>query len=400
MLPQNINQKKETMITELHTDWTVGDLCEGFVYNSYEGKGVFGLNGKLTIQPEYQRHYIYNNGKRDAAVIESLLKRYPLGLLYFNRTPSGQLEVLDGQQRITSFGRFVTNKFAIKRDERDVYFSGLSQEEQDLIRNSRLTIFVCEGTEPEIKEWFETINIVGIPLNDQERRNAVYSGPFVSAAKEEFSNAQNANVQVWNHYVKGDVKRQMILERALDWISRAKGMSIDAYMSLHRQESTITELKSYFNSVIDWVSGLFSMTDCMAGLEWGRLYELYHVCPYDRAALNARVTELFADDCVRRKSNIYEYVLGGEQRPELLEIRLFEESTKRSAYARQTAKAKGLGVSNCPLCAMGVGSNRTRIYSIKEMDADHVTAWSNGGTTSADNCQMLCKTHNRAKGNK
>lgn len=388
------------MTPTLHTDWTVGDLCRGFVYNEYEGKGLFGLDGKLTIQPEYQRHYIYNDGKKDVAVIDSLLKGYPLGLIYFNQTPSGQLEVLDGQQRITSFGRFVTDKFAILHKGRETYFSGLDDVLKEKILKSRLVVFVCKGTEPEIKEWFETINIVGVPLNSQEKRNAVHSGPFVTAAKAVFSNSQNAAIQKWSHYVRGDVKRQQYLECALDWISRAKGKTIDAYMSQHRFDTSISELENYFNSVIDWGSGLFDTTESMAGLEWGRLYELYHTTPYDRAVLNAHVAELLQYESIGKRANIYEYLLGGEQHPELLEVRIFEESTKKAVYNRQTEQARANGTSNCPLCAIGTGNNRTRIYKLSEMDADHVTAWSKGGATSINNCQMLCKTHNRAKGNK
>ena len=343
---------------------------------------------------------IYNDGKKDVAVIDSLLKGYPLGLIYFNQTPSGQLEVLDGQQRITSFGRFVTDKFAILHNGRETYFSGLDDVLKEKILKSRLVVFVCKGTEPEIKEWFETINIVGVPLNSQERRNAVHSGPFVTAAKAVFSNSQNAAIQKWSHYVRGDVKRQQYLECALDWISRAKGKTIDAYMSQHRFDTSISELENYFNSVIDWVSGLFDTTESMAGLEWGRLYELYHTTPYDRAVLNAHVAELLQDESIGKRANIYEYLLGGEQHPELLEVRIFEESTKKTVYNRQTEQARANGTSNCPLCAIGTGNNRTRIYKLSEMDADHVTAWSKGGATSIDNCQMLCKTHNRAKGNK
>lgn len=334
------------------------------------------------------------------AVIDSLLKGYPLGLIYFNQTPSGQLEVLDGQQRITSFGRFVTDKFAILHNGRETYFSGLDDVLKEKILKSRLVVFVCKGTEPEIKEWFETINIVGVPLNSQERRNAVHSGPFVTAAKAVFSNSQNAAIQKWSHYVRGDVKRQQYLECALDWISRAKGKTIDAYMSQHRFDTSISELENYFNSVIDWVSGLFDTTESMAGLEWGRLYELYHTTPYDRAVLNAHVAELLQDGSIGKRANIYEYLLGGEQHPELLEVRIFEESTKKTVYNRQTEQARANVTSNCPLCAIGTGNNRTRIYKLSEMDADHVTAWSKGGATSIDNCQMLCKTHNRAKGNK
>lgn len=388
------------MRTTLHTEWTVRDICQGFVYNEYEGKGLFGLNGRLTIQPEYQRHYIYNDGKKDVAVIDSLLKEYPLGLIYFNKTNDGQLEVLDGQQRITSFGRFVTGKLAIIYNGREEYFSGLPQEKQELILNSKLVIFVCEGKEEEIKEWFETINIVGVPLNKQELRNAIYSGPYVNAAKAVFSNSQNSNIQKWSHYIKGDVKRQDYLERALEWISSAQGLTIEGYMSKYRQETLISELESYFNSVIGWVSGLFDMTDNMAGLEWGRLYEEYHSKPYDRVQLNARANKLLGDNSIGKRANVYEYLLGGEEHPELLQIRIFEDNTKKVAYRRQTERAKTEGISNCPLCAVGNNSNKTRIYKLSEMDADHVTAWSRGGETTIENCEMLCKTHNRAKGNK
>lgn len=388
------------MTTTLRIDYTVEEICKGFVYNKSEGRGLFGLDGKLTIQPEYQRNYIYNDGKKDVAVIESLLKGYPLGLFYFNQTPTGQLEVLDGQQRITSFGRYVTDKFAIMLNGRETYFSGLDNNLKEKILKSKLVVFVCEGTETEIKEWFETINIVGVALNDQERRNAVYSGPFVTAAKKVFSNSQNASIQKWSHYVTGDVKRQKYLECALNWISNSKGMSIEGYMSSHRFEDSIEELEDYFNSVIDWVSGLFDTTVKMAGVEWGRLYEEYHNKPYDHTAINVRVNELLQDEYIGNRSNIYEYVLGAEVNPVLLEVRFFEDATKKIVYARQTEQAKAQGISNCPLCAITLGNNRARIYNIKEMDADHITAWSRGGSTSIENCQMLCKTHNRAKGNK
>jgi uncharacterized protein with ParB-like and HNH nuclease domain len=186
------------MNTTLRTDITIEDICDGFIYNELEGKGLFGLSGTLTIQPEYQRNYIYADGKRDVAVIESILKGYPLGLIYFNRVNNNSLEVLDGQQRITSFGRFVTNKFAIKDDNgMEQYFSGIATDKQQKILNAKLLIYECEGEESEIKEWFRTINIAGVPLNNQELLNAVYSGPFVTLGKEEFSNSQNANIQKW-----------------------------------------------------------------------------------------------------------------------------------------------------------------------------------------------------------
>ena len=191
------------MKTEL-TTYTVEQICAGFVYNELEGKGLFGLAGKLTIQPEYQRNYIYADGHHDVAVIDSLLKGYPLGLIYFNRPGAGLLEVLDGQQRITSFGRFVTGKFAITdANGMQQYFGGLSKDQQAKILGSEILVYECEGAESEIKLWFKTINIAGMPLNDQELLNAVYSGPFVTAGKAEFSNSQNANVQKWGAYVRG-----------------------------------------------------------------------------------------------------------------------------------------------------------------------------------------------------
>ena len=184
------------MITTLRTDITIEDICKGFVYNEYEGKGLFGLSGKLTIQPEYQRNYIYADGKKDVAVIDSILKGYPLGLIYFTKVAEDKCEVFDGQQRITSFGRFVTNKLEVKdANGKERRFIGLPEDQKEQILKTKLTIYICEGTETEIKEWFKTINIAGVPLNEQELSNAIHSGPFVTKAKEEFSNSQNANIQ-------------------------------------------------------------------------------------------------------------------------------------------------------------------------------------------------------------
>lgn len=387
------------METTLRTDITIHDICKGFVYNELEGKGLFGLSGKLTIQPEYQRNYIYADGKKDVAVIDSILKGYPLGLIYFNKVSENQLEVLDGQQRITSFGRFVTNKFAIKDENgMEQYFGGIAADKQAKILETKLLIYECEGTESEIKEWFRTINIAGVPLNNQELLNAVYSGPFVTLAKEEFSNSQNANIQKWSAYISGSANRQDFLERALDWVSQG---NIGEYMSRHRFDNNIAELKNYFNSVIDWVSGVFlDVEKEMRGLEWGRLYEEHHKKAYDPARVSAEVKKLYADPYVKNRRGVFEYILGGSAGTNLLDIRVFDEATKRAAYAAQKAEAEKLGASNCPHCALGHGANKTKIWSITDMDADHVTAWSKGGATDATNCQMLCKTHNRAKGNR
>jgi hypothetical protein len=388
------------MKTELK-HYTVEQVCDGFVYNEFEGKGLFGLAGRLVIQPEYQRNYIYNDGKKDVAVIDSLLKGYPLGLIYFN-VAGDTLEVLDGQQRITSIGRFVTGKFAIRQDGKEQTFSSLNSEDKQKILESELQVWHCEGTESEIKDWFRTINIVGVPLNGQELLNSIYSGPFITKAKAEFSNSQNANLQKWQSYVKGDPKRQDILAEALDWVSSSQRISVDAYLAKHRGDDTIAELKTYFTSVIDWISSVFSRPPDkeMRGLEWGRLYESYHSNSYNPAQLDADIDTLRGDPFVKRPKGIYEYLLGGKANPQLLDVRIFDESTKRAAYERQTKQAKAGGVSNCPLCAVGDNPNKARIYRQNEMDADHVTAWSKGGKTDLDNCEMLCVPHNRGKGNR
>jgi hypothetical protein len=383
----------------LKTTYTVKEVCEGFVYNEFEGKGLFGLNGKLTIQPEYQRNYIYAEEKKEEAVIISLLNKYPLGVIYFNKLGKDKFEVLDGQQRITSIGRFVTEKFAIKDENgMEQYFTGIAKEKQEIIMQTKLLIYECEGTEPEIRDWFKTVNIAGVPLKQQELFNAIYSGPFVTLAKAEFSNSQNANIHKWSAYIKGNVKRQDFLEKALDWVSNGK---IDNYMSKHRKDTNINELKKYFNSVIDWISNTFTDVESeMKGLEWGRLYEEYHKKKYDPQKVSEAVHRLYADPYVKNRKGVFEYILGGEKDTKLLDVRVFDEATKKAVYTTQTDKAKKEEKSNCSLCAIGHSANKKKIWTFNEMDADHVSAWSKGGKTDIKNCQMLCKTHNRAKGNK
>lgn len=379
--------------------YTVRKIVEGFVYSELEGRGLFGLAGRLTIQPEYQRNYIYDDGKRDVAVVRSLLAGYPLGLIYFNQPAGNAFEVLDGQQRITSFGRYVTGKFAVK-DERGMeqYFGGLADDRQQTILDSEILVYECSGTESEIKEWFRTINTAGVPLNDQELLNAVYSGPFVTAGRQEFSNSQNANVQKWRAYIKGVANRQDFWGRALEWVSKD---NVADYMSRHRADRDISGVRAYFNAVIDWAATVFTGVEKeMSGLQWGRLYETYHGRPYDAGKVAARVHELYADPFVKDRKGIFEFILGGHTETKLLDVRLFDEVTKRVVYEEQTAKARAAHISNCSLCAAGNAPNKARIWALGEMDADHVAAWSSGGSTSKENCEMLCVTHNRAKGNR
>ncbi len=380
--------------------FTVKELCEGFVYSESEQKGLFGLAGKLTIQPEYQRNYIYceNDSRAEAAVIDSVLKKYPLGVLYFNKKEDGTLEVLDGQQRITSLGRFLTGKFSIRYNGRPCKIYSIPQDKQKLIKDTKVLVYICEGTESEIKEWFEIINIGGIKLNEQEKLNAIYSGPFVSAARKEFSNKSDHRVQKWGNFITGAVERQEILQTALSWVSHGNIMD---YMQEHRRDSDINELKSVFNDVIDWADRTFiEIRPQMKSIKWGMLYDRFHDKPYNPNEINEVVAKLMEDSQVTDKKGIFEYVLGGCEDKRLLNVRVFDEKTKMKAYQRQTEYARKEMTSNCPLCACGDSPNKTRIWALKEMDADHVKAWSKGGDSTERNCQMLCKTHNRAKGNR
>jgi hypothetical protein len=243
--------------------------------------------------------------------------------------------------------------------------------------------------------------MVGIPLNEQELLNLVYSGPFVTLARAEFSNSSNADTQEWGLYIKGSARRQDFLAAALSWVAAAKGQTVEDYMAAHRHDNSISELKIYFNTVVDWISTIFpNPEDEMHGLEWGRLYETYHNRSFDPTTVSERVQALYADPYIKNRRGIFEYILSGEKESQLLDIRVFDEATKKIVYTRQTENAEKNGLSNCPLCAAGRDANRKKIWRLEEMDADHVTAWSKGGTTGINNCQLLCKTHNRARGNK
>lgn len=393
------------MKTELRTDVTIRDLTKGFQFSELEHKGLYGLSGKLVIQPEFQRNFLYNKQGKEKPVIDSILKGYPLGIIYFSigedDNGNQRYEVLDGQQRITSIGRFVTDKFAVMTDSGEHFFSSLPREQQDFIMDTPLLIYICEGTEEEIKEWFKTINIVGVPLTDQELRNAVYSGPFVTAAKAQLSNSSDTRQNKWSVYVKGKPERQEVLETALEWVSSSQKVSIDTYMAKHRHDATAEEVVAYFEEVIDWAAVRFpgEIYPQMSGQPWDEFYRTYGKDPYDPDYTQQRLEELMEDPYVKKKNKIFEFMLGGETDTKILDIRFFELRDKQKAYKEQTAIAKEKGISNCSVCANVDNANKTRIWKMKEMDADHVKAWSKGGATNYDNCEMLCKPHNRAKGN-
>lgn len=382
---------------------TIREIVKGFHYNEYENKGLYGLDGNLTIQPQYQRNYIYNNGKDDVAVIDSLLKLYPLGLIYFNQPDADidKYEILDGQQRVTSIGRFITDRFAIKDANGDEQkFSSLSKEDQDLILDTELLIYDCNGTENEIKQWFRTINIQGKPLTTQELRNAVYSGPFIDAAKARFSNSESSLQAKWSNFVKGNPQRQEILQAALAWSAQRQEQEIDGYMADHRHDETCKDLQDYFDAVIAWASHHFKIVDSsMKSVAWNELYEKYKDKGYSSSQLTEKAQELLSDSQIMSKRGIYEFLLGGETDTKLLNIRVFTEAVKKKVYKSQTDVAKADGVSNCSYCTIGHDVKKEKIWTIKEMDADHVKAWSKGGATDEANCEMLCIPHNRSKGN-
>lgn len=370
---------------------SVRDLTSGYVDNAENGVVAFG--GKLDVRPAYQREFVYKDAQRDA-VIHTMRKGYPLNTMYWAVRDDGTFEVMDGQQRTISIGQYVTGDFTV--DGRG--FRNLQDDEQQQILDYELTVYHCTGTDSDKLEWFKVINIAGEELSEQEIRNAVYHGPWVTDAKKRFSKNGCAASAIAKDYLSGEMIRQKWLETAVKWISGGK---VEDYMAAHQHDPTAIELWNYFQSVIEWVKTTFpSHYKEMKGLPWGPLYDKYGTDKLDPVALDADIKRLRADVAVENNKGIYEYLLGSENDPKLLAIRVFDDRTKVVAYEQQTQKAKADGESNCPLCAIGHDANKTRIYDPTEMDADHVTAWSNGGATDLDNCEMLCITHNRAKGNR
>lgn len=352
---------------------TIRELTAG--YKDSAEAGVVGFGGKLDIRPAYQREFIYE-GKQQEAVINSVVEGYPLNVMYWADREDGTYEVIDGQQRTLSLCRYIHGDFA--HDMR--YFHNLKEDEKERILNYELMIYVCQGTDSEKLAWFRIINIAGVQLNDQELLNAVYCGPFVSDAKRYFSKNGCVAFQIGNKYVNAKVNRQEYLEIALDWISNGCG---EGYMATHQSDPNANALWLHFRSVIDWVMATFpNYRKEMKGVNWGTLYRKYHETTYDTTALETEVAKLMQDSDVQKKSGIYHYVFDRDERH--LNLRAFDANTKREVYERQ----KGV----CPKC------NKT--FTIDEMEADHIHPWSKGGSTKAENCQMLCLMCNRMKGAK
>ncbi|MFZ4679063.1 MAG: HNH endonuclease family protein [Flavobacterium sp.] len=351
---------------------SVRDLTNGFEDNNDDG--VIGYGGMLDIRPPYQREFIYKDKQREA-VIDTINKNYPLNVMYW-AVNEGGFEVIDGQQRTISICQYVNGDFAYMFR----YFHNLQKDEQERILNYKLMIYLCEGNDSEKLEWFRTINIAGEKLTEQELRNAVYSGSWVSDAKRYFSKNGCAAYGLGNNYMNGTPIRQDYLETTIDWISKG---NIEVYMSNHQNEANANELWLYFQGVINWVKTIFpKYRKEMKGINWGFLYNEYKDQKFDSKKLEEQIVLLMIDDDITNKKGIYEYVLSGKEKH--LNIRAFTDNQKRESYERQ----KGI----CVVCK--------EHFEINEMEADHITPWHEGGKTSSDNCQMLCKYDNRRKSGK
>lgn len=349
---------------------TVRDLAAA--YEDNDELGVRAYDGKLDVRPPYQREFVYGDKERNA-VVDTLRKAFPLNVMYWAVREDGTFEVIDGQQRTISICQYVHSDFSVG----DLYFHNLQQDEKDRIFAYELSVYLCSGTDSEKLDWFRTINIAGLKLTDQELRNAVYHGSWVTDAKRYFSKQNCAAYQIGSQYMNADVIRQGYLETAIKWINNGE---VEAYMALQQNKPNANELWLYFQQVIAWAKATFpNWRKEMKAVQWGWLYNQFKDRELDPAALEVEVARLMADEDVTKKRGIYVYVLNGEERH--LSIRAFTPNMKTEAYERQG------GI--CPVCK--------KHFPLAEMEADHITPWSKNGRTIASNCQMLCKDDNRRK---
>jgi len=340
-------------------------------YKDNNEAGVVGYSGLLNIRPPYQREFVYNDKQRES-VIDTVTRGFPLNTMYWAANPTG-FEIIDGQQRTISICQYVDGVFSYK----DRYFHNLHQDEKDSILNYELTIYQCNGADSEKLDWFRTINIAGEKLTEQELRNAVFAGTWTSDAKRYFSKTQCAASQIADKYMTGSPIRQDYLETTISWINHGE---IESYMAVHQHDPNANPIWLYFQSVINWVNAIFTnYRKEMKGLPWGTLYNTHKHDNLDPSTLETEIARLMSDDEVTKKKGVYEYLLTGNEK--YLSIRTFTDSQKRTLFERQ----KGI----CPCC--------TETFGINQMEADHITPWSQGGKTSLENGQMLCRECNRRK---
>jgi hypothetical protein len=370
---------------ELH-EIAVREIAEGYVDSAEEG--VVGYGGRLDIRPKYQREFVYDDKKRNA-VLDTIRKGFPLNVMYWVITDQGTYEVMDGQQRTVSFCQYVNGDFSIPVDGRPMAFHNLSKSLQDHILDYTVMVYFCSGNDQEKLDWFRIINISGERLTEQELRNAVYTGPWLTHAKTIFSKTNCAAYLLASKYVNGSPIRQDYLETALEWLSGGK---VEEYMSAHQHYPNANELWAYFQAVIGWVKLTFTTyRGELKGIDWGSLYNQFKDGLYDTAKLEAEIKALLIDDDVTRKKGVYQYVLTRDEK--YLAIRQFTPAMRRAAYERQGGKcARGTE------CRTVGNSDGQRVFDIAEMEADHITPWSKGGRTDAANCQLLCLEDNRRKG--
>lgn len=351
----------------------VREIYLGYTNNNEDG--VTGYSGRLDIRPKYQREFVYKDKQRDA-VIESVKKELPLNVMYWAKNGDDSYEIMDGQQRTISICSYISGDFSINFQ----YFHNLTKDEQEQILNYKLMVYICEGTDKEKLEWFKIINIAGEKLTDQELRNAVYTGEWLTDAKKNFSKSNCAAYNIGKEYLKGSPIRQDYLETAIKWIADKYNMEIEEYMSKNQNEKDATKLWTHFQNVMGWVQITFPKYQKeMKGIEWGYYYNRFKDADFNPYELEAKVAELMLDDDVTAKKGIYEYLVDGQEKH--LSIRAFTEKIKREVYERQNG--------NCTKC--------TNHFEIDDMEADHITPWSQGGKTISENCQMLCKNCNRTK---
>lgn len=352
----------------------VRDVVDGYIDSAENG--IVGYGGKLNIRPAFQREFIYKDKQRDE-VVRTIQKDFPLNVMYWAKGENSY-ELLDGQQRTISICEYVSGKFSVDH----MAFENLTQAEQEQILSYPLMIYICEGNDREKLDWFKIINIAGEQLTAQELRNAIYTGQWLTESKKYFSKTGCPAHKIAGDYLSGSAIRQNYLETALKWIAARQNVEIEDYMSAHQHDTNCNELWLYFQSVINWVQAVFPVhrKKLMQGLDWGIYYNKYGADAHDPKAMEERIAQLLEDEDVSNQKGIYEYLLDGQERH--LNIRAFSAKMARTAYERQ----KGI----CPRCKGH--------FEMEEMQADHITPWSKGGKTAAENCQMLCAKCNREKG--
>lgn len=365
---------------------TVRDIFDGYADNGDDG--VFAYGGRLSIRPPYQREFVYDQARAEA-VIQTVLKNFPLNVMYWVKTGPDRYEILDGQQRTLSVMHYLKHQFPITLDGKKYYWDALPDDRYHAILDYPFMIYVCEGETSEKLEWFRVVNIAGARLTDQELRNCVYTGPWLSDAKRYFSKRGCAAKRLSDRYITGDPNRQELLEKALKGISELQGTrDITAYMAAHKSDTDADELWQYFQQVISWVQRIFPTYYAdMKGLDWCHLYNIYHTRTYNSSVMALQTRLLHEDEDVQKTKGIYEYLLCRDTDPfagRFLNLRAFDKRDKQAAYSRQ----QGI----CPIC----GGH----FAYADMEGDHIKPWSKGGHTTPDNCQMLCRDCNGKKTNK